>query len=286
VSIGINTYCFHRLLGDLRPGEVPATVQLDNGGVAALERARGLGCDVVGLQTCYLPGDRFDADALRLAAGEMLLVVEWGHPEGLAFGARPEEETDLLKWLDRSAALGVQLVRVVVGGPRLRGRDPVEVQISRTVAPLRRCAERAGVLGLDVAVENHVDLTLSELVELLRAVDRSNVGICLDIANAVRLGDDPLTMSDQVCSLVRMVHLRDVEPLENVSDPVAGPCTAPYGEGILPLAETLDRLASSLAQEAPILVEIGQVKPGDDELELVASGLDWLRLHREGAGVG
>jgi sugar phosphate isomerase/epimerase len=281
VRIGIDSYCFHRLLGDLRPGEAPVTARLDNGGLAVLEAARGLGCEVVGLQTCYLPTDRFDANALRLAAAEMMLVLEWGHPEGLAFGSRPEAETDLLRWLDRATTLGVRLVRIVVGGPRLRGKEPVAAQISRSVAPLTRCAERAGVLGLDLAVENHADLTLSELTELLTAVDRPNLGICLDIANAVRLGDDPSTMTDQVSSLVRMIHVRDVEPLENVSDPVAGPRTVPYGEGIVPLAETLDRLASSVGREAPILVEIGQVKPGDDELQLVAGGLTWLRLHHE-----
>jgi sugar phosphate isomerase/epimerase len=275
MRIGLNTYCFHRLLGDLRPGEMPITARIADAGPAALERARALGCEVVGLQTCYLGGDRFDAGALRSAAGEMELVVEWGHPEGLAFGTRPEEEPDLMRWLDRAHALQARLVRIVVGGPRLRGTEPVAAQMARTVPPLRRSADRASELGLDVAVENHADLTLSELAQLLAAVDRRNLGICLDPANAMRLGDDPPAMGDEVAALVRMVHLRDVEPLERVSDPVAGPCTVPFGAGIVPLAAILDRVPPS-----PVLVEIGQVRPADDELALVAGGLDWLRRAR------
>jgi sugar phosphate isomerase/epimerase len=78
-----------------------------------------------------------------------------------------------------------------------------------------------------------------------------------------------------------MVHLRDVEPLENVSDPVAGPRTLPLGEGVVPLRATLRRLAAPLAGPTPVLVEIGQVGPGDDERTLVAGGLDWLRDYRD-----
>jgi sugar phosphate isomerase/epimerase len=119
-----------------------------------------------------------------------------------------------------------------------------------------------------------------ELVELIDRVDRSNVGICLDIANALRLGDEPSRTNGEAASLVRMIHLRDIEPLENLADPIAGPATVPLGEGVAPLRETLARLAEPLAGGTPVLVEVGQVGPTYDEFELIISGLDWLRAYR------
>ena len=60
--------------------------------------------------------------------------------------------------------------------------------------------------------------------------------ICLDTANALRVGDDPVEAAALLAPLTRMVHLKDVEPLDRVVDPVAGPCSVPYGEGVVPIA--------------------------------------------------
>lgn len=53
------------------------------------------------------------------------------------------------------------------------------------------------------------------------------------------------------------------------------------GEGVVPLRETLARLAAPLAGGTPVLVEVGQVGPTYDELELIVSGLDWLRAFKQ-----
>jgi len=143
VRIGVDTYSYHRLLGWPRPGERPGE-PLAGGWPATLAHVRELGCDVVSLQTCFLPpGAELDVSALRDAAGGLEIVPAWGHPEGLAYGARPEAVADLLAWLDVASALGVALVRIVVGGPALRGVEPFAVQRDRTRAPLRAAAHAA-----------------------------------------------------------------------------------------------------------------------------------------------
>jgi hypothetical protein len=69
-----------------------------------------------------------------------------------------------------------------------------------------------------------------------------------------------------------MVHLKDCEA-PNGGDPVAGPRSVPFGEGVVPLREVLGVLPA----DALVCVEIAQLGPGDDERRLVRQGVDWLR---------
>jgi sugar phosphate isomerase/epimerase len=214
--------------------------------------------------------------ALLAAAGDAEIVLSWGHPNGLAFGTSAEAEANLGFWLDFAKKLGSRLVRIVVGGPALRGAEPVGVQIARTIDPLKRVATRAAKLDLALAVENHGDLTTVELAHLLTMADQPHVGICLDTANVLRLGEDLDRVCEEVGELTRMIHLKDIEPPAQAADPIAGPCSVRYGEGAVPLEPALDALSTPIDAGAPVLLEIGQVRPGDDELELLATGMSWL----------
>ncbi len=46
---------------------------------------------------------------------------------------------------------------------------------------------------------------------------------------------------------------------------------------MIPLEAVLDALAAPIADGVPVCVEIAQLRHGDDELELVESGVRWLR---------
>lgn len=281
MRIGIDTYSFHRLLGQPRPSEQPAEQRLPDGGPAVLAIARELGCDVVSLQTCFLglPGS-LDLAALRAAAGELDVVLAWGHPEGLAFGTRPQALDELHEWIEVAGALGGDLMRIVVGGPALRGVDPWEVQLARTVEPLREAAAHASRHGITLAIENHGDMPCTALVELIERASAPSLGVCFDTANAPRVGEDACAAARLVAPLLAMVHLKDIEAPEHAADFVAGPCTVPFGAGIVPVAAVLDALAAPIAAGAPVCVEVAQVASGVDELALVAEGVRWLNERR------
>ena len=275
LRIGIDSYSYHRLLG--RSGRARPAVGFRLGPRDVVAHAHRLEVDGVSLETCFLdPPTSLDAGSLREAAGSLELVLAWGHPHGLEFGASPEALGDLLDWLELAAALGCGLVRCVAASPRYRGLEPVADQIERTVQPLRVATARARELGLGLALENHGDLRAADLLELVERVGDETLVICLDTANALRMGDDPLEAAALLAPLTRMVHLKDVEPLDRVVDPVAGPCSVPYGEGVVPIREVLETLTEA-GFDGLACVEIGQVAAGVDELELVESCVRWLR---------
>jgi 3-oxoisoapionate decarboxylase len=282
--IGIDSYSYHPLLGESRPGEVrpPGTPRWDTRDVVA--HAHRLQVDGISLETCYLGlPSSFDTGALADALGSLELVFAWGHPHGLEFGASPEALRSLLDWLDLAAGLGCRLVRCVAASPRFRGVEPVADQIERTVGPLTVAAARARELGLALALENHGDLRAADVLELVERVGGEALVICLDTANALRVGDDPVEAAALLAPLTSMVHLKDVEPLDRVVDPVAGPCSVAYGEGVVAIEEILTTLREA-GFDGLACVEIAQLAPGSDPLQLVESCVEWLRDYASSKG--
>src|SRR6266536_4833572 len=102
MRIGVDSYSYHRLLGELRPGEPPPPgPPLARGALDLVAECRELGVDLCALETCFLPPPaELDLDALRAEAGGMELALSWGAPNGLEFGASAMALDDLLAWLE------------------------------------------------------------------------------------------------------------------------------------------------------------------------------------------
>lgn len=285
VRVGVDSYSYHRLLGLRRGGEPAPPARWDPGWQPVVAEARRLQVDTVALQTMFLPDpDALDATALRSAAGPVELVLSWGGAEGLRFGADADAAAELQQWIHVAPALGTTLIRVVVGGPWLRGLDPPADQIRRVVPVLGEAADAAGAVGVSLALENHGDLTVTELVELLDRVGRERLEVCLDVVNVMRLGDDPVDAAAVLAPRVRMLHLRDsTSPVG--ADPILGPRACAFGRGLVPLGEVLDVLARA-GFVGPACVELAQLGEGDDEREMVAACVDWLRARASGGGEG
>ena len=248
MRVGIDTYSFHRMLGHLRPGEPAATVTLSDGGPAAIRLARHLGADVVALQTCLLPpAAELDLGALAAAADGCELLISWGAPDGLAYGAAPAATADALAWLPIADTLGGGVMRIVLGGPALRDREDPEIRRHRSLPPLRLIADAAAELGMRVAIENHGDIGAADLLATIETADHPALGVCFDSANALRVGDDPVAAATLLADHVLMVHLKDVAAIDDATDPIAGPESVPYGTGVIRIEAVLDALAIPVA---------------------------------------
>ncbi len=278
MRIGVDTYSFHRMLGHLRPRERPSNHHLNDGGTSAIRLAVGLGADVISLQTCFLPAvNLVDEAALLEAAEGRELIVAWGAPDGLAYGTLPAATDDAHRWIDLSSRLGSSMMRIVLGGPRLRGQEPMDTRRPRTVPILRELADHAASVGVAIAIENHGEISAADLERFLAEADRAALGVCYDSANAFRMGDDPVEAARLLADRVRMIHLKDVEVLDGITDLVAGPRSVPYGAGVIPVARVLHTLREAVRLGAPVLVELGQISDGTDEPTFITDCLGWLR---------
>jgi sugar phosphate isomerase/epimerase len=278
MRIGVDSYSYHRLLGDVRPGEDAPLQALRDGSSAVVGEARLLGAEVVSLETAFLPPpSELDAQDLRRAAAGLEVVLAWGHPDGLAWGEDPASAAELTAWIRLAPRLGCRLLRVVAASPRIPLGSRRGERLATLTAALRRAGEAAARHGVAIALENHADLTAAQIATVVG--DCPGLSVCLDTANALRMGDDPVAAARLLGPHVVMVHLKDCGP-SDAGHPVAGPPSVPFGTGVVDLPGVLSALADRPAG-LPVCVEVAQLPPGADERELVAQGVAWLRAWRE-----
>lgn len=280
--VGVDTYSYHRQLGELRAGEQEPRHRWSHDDL--LEAVVAVGAEVVSLETCFLPGlDRLvlSATVSRLRDAGIEPVFAWGHPEGLAGGRDDTGLAEVEDLLTLSAALEVRLLRIVVGAPPQWRSEPEQDMVARLQPRLQRLQEHATACGVELAVETHCELSLPSFAAMIDAVP--GLGVVLDTGNVRRVGS---TLAEAVRLLgprVSMVHAKDLSlrGIGRATHPAARwYCTA-VGDGALPLAATLRSLAS-LGFDGPVCVELMELDPSitEDEPAVVERSLRTLYAWR------
>lgn len=282
MRVGIDSYSYHRRYGEVRIGERAAPGEpWALRPAPVLAHARALGVDDVYLETCYLPAPETITTEMLDAGPGIAVGFSWGHPwpagayHGLDGGRSPSAEDDLVRWIEAAVRLGQPVMRITAGSPASRGTEPAADLVARLVAPLTRAADRAAAVGLTLALENHGDLRVDDILELLERVDRPNLGVCLDNVNLVRVGDDYLEGIAALGPFAHLVQLKDCL----AGDPTipGGPVCTALGEGSLDLAVQLAVLAGT-GFDGPVCVELAALGGQQvDELAMVERSVAWLR---------
>ncbi|MEA2609257.1 MAG: hypothetical protein QOJ75_1500 [Chloroflexota bacterium] len=285
MQVGIDSYSYHRRYGEQRAGEAaPADRAWPREASPVLRHARATGAEIVFLETCYLPEpDAIDTPELLAQAGPVVVGLSWGHPwpsgrfHGLDGGRSHGAELELGRWIEVAGRLHHDVLRITAGSPASRGDEPAEVLVERLTGPVRRAAERAADRGIRLALENHGDLRVADILDLLERVDRPNLGVCLDNVNLIRVGDDMAGGTRALAPHTLLVQLKDHEG----GDPTVwgGPVSTALGEGVADLDGLIAILAGS-GFDGPVCVELASLGGSDlDELAMIERSVDWLRDH-------
>jgi sugar phosphate isomerase/epimerase len=263
-AVGVDSYSYHRLLGEVRPGETPPRQVFRRGSLDVVAEARRLELDFALLQTSFLgdPEAFVPATFVEEAHG-MALGLSWGAPPGLGFG-EPDALESLVAWLSPAAQLGLPVMRIVAGGPADRGRP-----VAALVGPLREACAAAREHGMRLALENHADLLAVQIERLLEDLG-DDLRVCFDTANALRVDDDVASAARRLSHAVEILHLKDC--LGTWDDSIRGPVSVPLGEGVVPVDEVLDACPHALA-----CIELGQLEPDAAERALVGTYAAYLR---------
>ena len=286
MQVGIDSYSYHRRYGEARAGEAPSihpAWPLE--AAPAVRHARGTGADVLFLETCYLPDPAtIDPPSLLADAGPLRVGFSWGHPwpagraHGLDGGRSWAAEQELAGWIELAGRMGHDVLRITAGTPASRGDEPADVLVERLVGPVRRAADHAADLGLRLALENHGDLRVADILDLFERVDRPDVlGVCLDNVNLIRVGDDMAEGTRALAPYTLLVQLKD--HLDGDPTVPGGPVCTALGEGVADLDGLIAILAAA-SFHGPVCVEIASLGPEDvDELAMIERSVVWLREH-------
>jgi sugar phosphate isomerase/epimerase len=174
-------------------------------------------------------------------------------------------------------AVGCSLVRLVCGN-HFTWKVPVGERTERLTPILRRFNDEAKELGLSLAVENHADFPMRDLVALVKSVGDPNIGICLDTGNAVRVGDDLMDAARLAAPHVKMVHLKDMIVIAaSRGEPTAWWPAAPLGRGHFDIPGLIGILRKG-GFAGTLFVEMPNTYPDwPDEDAAVAESVGYLR---------
>lgn len=285
MRIGIDSYSFHRYFGEVYPD-----LQADPGKTWTMEGdfvdyAKEQGAEEVALETCFFtstdPGYIADMKARVDEAGFAGRVVGWGHPDGLHAGSDEEALADLKRHIPIAAALGAPIMRIV-SGSMIHVEEPHEPQVRNSIRMLKEAVEVAREHDVILAIENHIDFTSAEILQIVEGVDSDHMRVNFDTGNTLRLFEDPVEAAKRLAHVTVATHTKDIITLPKGGSPserfTYWP-SAPCGKGLV----DLEGVAKALAEggfTGALCVELDLVAPqfvDRPEEELVAESLEYLR---------
>jgi 3-oxoisoapionate decarboxylase len=217
MKIGIDSYCYHRFFGEVYPDQKEPARKMTMQDF--LKRAKELGVDGVSLESCFFPN--YEAGWLtelkaQLDSYKFDRVYAWGHPDGLERGKSQAAYDDMIAHVPRAKAIGADVMRVV-GSSLMFRHEPHKPQIQALIKMFRKAVKVAKDNGVKMAVENHIDFTADEILQLLEGVDSEYLGLNFDTGNFLRLLDDPVTGMEKLAPYVYATHVKDLMPDKNAS---------------------------------------------------------------------
>ena len=278
MKVGIDNYCYHRFFGEIYAH------QKDPGRRITIEwfvdRAKQLGVDGVSLESCFFPGFEpayLDGLKSQLDAAGLMRVFAWGHPDGLEGGKSKTAYQEMVEMIPHARRLGADVMRVVGSSLMFRFENHQE-QIERHTGMFREAVRVAADHGVKLAIENHIDFTSDEIVQLLDQVDSDHLGVNFDTANFARLLDDPVKGMRKLAPRVLATHIKDLKVNAQASvDDWFFFSSTPVGDGFVDNL-ALARLLKEAGYKGFLAVETDFLHPDyADEDEAVAQSVVALK---------
>lgn len=137
------------------------------------------------------------------------------HLEGIV--SLPRDAKDVPRFtaeLEAARRAGASVVRTVcLNGRRYETFDSAAAFdrfVQRSWASLRLAEPIARRTGVRLAVENHKDWRIDELLGILRKLDSEFVGVCLDTGNSIALLEDPHRVVEAYAPFTLTTHFKDM----------------------------------------------------------------------------
>ncbi len=211
MKVGIDSYCFHRFFGEVYHDQDKPEKNMTM--TEFLTFANELDIDGVSLETCFLESfEQSYLEELKAQLDEYGFdrVWAWGHPDGLERGLNADAFAEMKRLIPAAKTIGADVMRVTGSSFSFRHENHKE-QIARLKTQFQEAIKIAEDYDVKMAVENHIDFTADEILELVDSVGSPNFGVNFDTGNFLRLLDDPVAGMEKLAKHTFAVHLKDLQ---------------------------------------------------------------------------
>ena len=276
---GVDTYSFHRYLGEVYPMQKQPQKQWDY--IKLIEELISMGAEGLSVETCFLsgPGDPLYQEIRDLCRKNSIeMIMAWGHPMGLYGGTDETALQDMISYIPLCADLGIKTMRIVGSNRRLMQAIPKVEQIEGVRKYLKIAAPIAEEYQVTLAIENHQDFLAGDLLYILESIGSKFLGVNYDSGNSLRLNEDPVKAAELLGSWIKAVHIKDVK-INKESDPgewIYWSCV-PAGKGKVALKELVETIETA-GFSGVYAIELDCMHPDyPDEMTAVSESLAFLR---------
>ncbi len=277
MKVGIDSYCYHRYFGEIYPDQTDPGVRWSFHDF--VRRAGELGVDDVSLESCFFdslePGYLAELGAV-LDEHRLSRVLAWGHPDGLEAGRNEEAWREMNALIPKAVCIGARIMRIVASSLMFRF-EPHAPQIAALVRMLKQSVKIARDHGVTLALENHIDYTSTEILEILERVDSDALKVNFDTGNTLRMMEDPVAAARRLGPYTVATHTKDLAACRHVRpEEWYFFSSVPVGTGLIDIPGVVRALAESGYQGA-LAVESDHHKDNQDEDQLVAQSIAYLK---------
>ncbi|WP_114752040.1 sugar phosphate isomerase/epimerase family protein [Pleomorphovibrio marinus] len=279
MKIGIDSYCYHRLFGEVYDIQEPPEKEITFEDF--LDKAAALPVEGLSLESCFIP--KFNDDYLRdiksrLDDQNYDRVYAWGHPDGLEGGSNEKAFDEMIEHIEYADKIGAKVMRVVGSSHPFRF-EPHGPQLDKLTEMFSKAVAVSQKYGIKLAIENHIDYDSDEILQLIQQVNSPYFGVNFDSGNFLRVLDDPIQGMEKLAPHVFATHIKDLKPATSL--PVNQWCyfaCVPTGEGLIN-NQKLAQILSDHHYEGFLAVEVDFLHPDykNKEEEVVAQSIQALR---------
>ena len=129
----------------------------------------------------------------------------------------PKDDSDLQRFINEVSAAreaGVDIIRTAcLSGRRYEtfdSKSSFQEFRTKSINSLKLSEPVVRDLNIKLAVENHKDWRIIEMIELLEIIDSDWVGVTLDTGNNLSLLEDPMEVVEALAPYAFTVHLKDM----------------------------------------------------------------------------
>jgi len=277
MRVGIDSYCYHRYFGEVYPDQTDPGVHWTTRDF--LERACQLQVDGVSLESCFLeslePGYLGELKGLLDERG-LERVLAWGHPDGLEAGRNQDAWRAMNVLILKTRCLGAGVMRIVASSLAFRN-EPHAPQIDAIVRMLQESVRIAADHGVVLAIENHIDYTSAEILQILERVGSDHLKVNFDTGNTLRMMEDPVEAARRLGPYTVATHTKDVEACRHVRpEEWYFFSSVAVGTGLVDISGVA-RALKECGYSGVLAVESDHHKDNQDEDKLVVQSVAYLK---------
>ena len=277
MKVGIDSYCYHRYFGEIYPDQADPGLRWTFRDF--VRRASELAVDGVSLESCFFESmePAYLADMKSVLDEKRLeRVLAWGHPDGLEAGRNEHAWREMNSLIPKALCLGADIMRIVASSLMFRN-EPHEPQIDAIVRMLKESVNIAADCGVILAIENHIDYTSAEILQILERVGSDHLKVNFDTGNTLRMMEDPVAAARRLGPYTVATHTKDLDACRHVRpEEWFFFSSVPVGTGLIDMPGVVRALKES-GYTGVLAVETDHHKDNQDEDLLVAQSIAYLK---------